>query len=910
MLKKIKIGCIALISCSGICFSTNWHTESLLTHAERLELVGSHGEAVDLYLKALGTLNEKEDRPLQEKIQWRAACASFLSGDDGKTLSILKEMKDSQRPEKWFLRGFLLRKGGKIPEAETALLTFLQKADNNNPLTDRCRWELAQLYFHRQEFDQALPYLDVLTSSENLWMRSLAHLDLAWDLLRRNKAEKALAILNAMDSYNLPSKELIYTQALLRGEAFLILENEEEALQIFSYHLDQLPADHPFLDEITYLSGWGYLKLASKILYDPNLQEGYFNLAIDRFQKLVDAHPKEETILSLAQAYLAKGKQQNDLSSLHAAERLLQRADLLSSREARAHALLIRAEVSTDHLEKDRLFRLLTSESHRGNSWYIQGWLLRGLNDLAEGERYLNHGEIVLAHDAFQRSDHTFQQAFIEAKAEVPATAIQALIWRVEALLTLNNPASSKKGYQLIRQFLKTNSDLITTTEQSDELYYLYGKAAWALGNTDGYEKAKKCWKQIYETHPQSSWAPTALFSLATMEYEQKNLKKAKQEAKELFLLLQEKYPTSSYAGDSLYFASLCDEALGTPPPQIAEIRRRVWQNYPHSRYAAEAYYHEYPYSAYAAGSSEAIEHLHRFLDEYNDSPYVIHAYYLEGMRLKDHAKTLDLPNSLEAFSLAEKKYFQLKEEDFFSFDDLPYYTSLRNHIALERATTTLQAAQLTAGVEKRTLLEEAQKILLDLQKEMEAGNDKTSRDNVVAEEMQPLVEESSYTLGRVHILLGNDAAAERIFDNILKNYKEKKITRGYFLSRIWFEKGDIALRQGEYALALEHLNQAEDCGRGKILNGDQLVEIWILKSTCYRHLNNLEQAMWYLSRAANESVITPRRLEAMYLRAEIYEEQGRHELALRQLQTLSSTGGSWGEKAKTKLKEKETYVH
>ena len=59
---------------------------------------------------------------------------------------------------------------------------------------------------------------------------------------------------------------------------------------------------------------------------------------------------------------------------------------------------------------------------------------------------------------------------------------------------------------------------------------------------------------------------------------------------------------------------------------------------------------------------------------------------------------------------------------------------------------------------------------------------------------------------------------------------------------------------------------------------------------------------MWLLSQVINENAISGQRLKAMFLRAEVYELQGRKELAKKQLVALSLKGGEWGLQAKEKL--------
>ena len=61
---------------------------------------------------------------------------------------------------------------------------------------------------------------------------------------------------------------------------------------------------------------------------------------------------------------------------------------------------------------------------------------------------------------------------------------------------------------------------------------------------------------------------------------------------------------------------------------------------------------------------------------------------------------------------------------------------------------------------------------------------------------------------------------------------------------------------------------------------------------------------MLLLSQIINEDAASNLRIKAMYLRAEIYELEERHDLAIKQLEATSIKGGDWALKAKTKLEE------
>lgn len=85
-------------------------------------------------------------------------------------------------------------------------------------------------------------------------------------------------------------------------------------------------------------------------------------------------------------------------------------------------------------------------------------------------------------------------------------------------------------------------------------------------------------------------------------------------------------------------------------------------------------------------------------------------------------------------------------------------------------------------------------------------------------------------------------------------------------------------------------------------LNPDEKLDLWIQQSQCHKEMKQLETAMLILSQVVNDETISAQRVKAMYLRAEIYELQGKPELAIKQLEATSTKGGEWALKAKQKL--------
>ena len=114
-----------------------------------------------------------------------------------------------------------------------------------------------------------------------------------------------------------------------------------------------------------------------------------------------------------------------------------------------------------------------------------------------------------------------------------------------------------------------------------------------------------------------------------------------------------------------------------------------------------------------------------------------------------------------------------------------------------------------------------------------------------------------------------------------------------------------MALNRHEHQTALECFVAAEKAiDNPQKLNPCEKFELWIHQSTCCSLLHQSDEAMRLLSRVINDEAASPLRIQAMVLRAEIYESQGRPELALKQLEAAATKGGEWGRKAQEKLEK------
>ena len=68
---------------------------------------------------------------------------------------------------------------------------------------------------------------------------------------------------------------------------------------------------------------------------------------------------------------------------------------------------------------------------------------------------------------------------------------------------------------------------------------------------------------------------------------------------------------------------------------QAQEYRKIIYENFPQSRWAAEAYFFYYPYRDYLQGDRQAIQHLSEMKSKFPDSPFTLAALLFDWNEFK-----------------------------------------------------------------------------------------------------------------------------------------------------------------------------------------------------------------------------------------------------------------------------------
>ncbi len=465
-----------------------------------------------------------------------------------------------------------------------------------------------------------------------------------------------------------------------------------------------------------------------------------------------------------------------------------------------------------------------------------------------------------------------------------------------QALLLIAEVASDAEASNLFEQSLP----FVEKGKDSDDLIYLYSSNAIRLNKNDPRFPLPDILLEKIKNPKDQTSIPGFLLLLGKYYQNQQNHLLAE----ETFVKLAKEHPKSTQAAEAWYQSAIEAEELGKDGEVIETYRRYVYELYPQSPLAPEVFFNSYSYKDYLQGDRKAMHHLQGMQSYFPKSPYTMNAYYLLGLDYLRDRKTPEgrwirkksLTSAIDYFQQCEILFKELKENGQIPHDALSYYTYLCHRAILERALTNYTVAEESAGAKRQIFLDYSADVFQKLRSELVQGQE------------QELQDEVEYGLALTFLKGNKEHEAEKLLDAILERFKQQNINKGYYISRVWYEKGLLEMKRENYSKAIEYFTFADETGKEGYLSADQQLDNWIQISQCYRAMKQLDLAMLTLSKVINENVISSLRIKAMFLRAEIYEAQGRSDLARKQLESTSKKGGEWAVKAKDKLKQEYYY--
>ncbi len=736
----------------------------------------------------------------------------------------------------------------------------------------------------------------------------LAQLNLAKIDLMNHQADSALQTLFLL-SHHLPQQHTLHQEVTyLKGWAWLAKEKNSEASACFETLLHKaLETKEEWSLQILKGLIMSYLKQAIVLELSTDQLEIILSKAEKVLQQLSVRSSIETSYLLLSDFYLIKARRLSDSESYAKACRLLERQDLFSSVEEQRQALIKCAGAAPTFQERQQFYEQLILQTSLPQNFLAKVWLLKGINHFEEGLNYQKEQALSAMNDQFEQAAEACSQAFQLASSVDLNQSALALKHQTLAY-ALQQPSKALKAWETISSLI-TDSRLLSSFEDPREVYCL---AAWiALHFKDKVilQQAKVLLQQG-KANAKSliNWTEhclkfEGLICLQLEEWLQ---------ADTIFSRLLQDYP-SFYPGEMWFW-----RAYSADKQQHIELKKeylkQVYTQDPESSYAPLAYFHLYSYQEYMQGQRKPLKHLQTMPLLFPHHPLLIHAYYLIGLYhkkdlLSEEGKLLrrrDWTAAIEAFQSAESTFDELMGKNLISLAELSYYAHIRYRAELERAQANLAIAQSSTGGKKQIYLKYAEGVFKHLIEEFASSHSLAVKTLINSLSSYPKVwAEAEFKLAQTYEEKQCWEEAEVILNAALEHYRQARITQNPGLMHVWYEKGKLAQRQADDQSALQCFIEAEKATHDyQGLTPHEKLDLWIQQSFCYKALNQLDHAMRLLSRVINDDVISPLRIKAMFLRAEIYELQGRPELAIKQLEATARKGGEWAQKAQEKLEQ------
>lgn len=923
---------------------------TIAKRAEKLFYEKLYGDAIPLYSQLFSLTQDKE---LKKQWALRLAACHLEAGQPQTTLDLLSSLSiSSYRNQTLFLMSLAYRQLDQFPQALYLLQQCAapKEACNNNLndlivrklswLSDRKWKNIKSIWPHLRLFNQGalvqsnrLNYCCILPNYERA--ANLIALEQGYHFMQMGdfaNAQRVLSSISWQSTDPLPH-ELAQLQL---AKIFLTKHDYPETLKILTLLAPHLPQEHPLNIERVYLKGWTLLAqqqesqailcfeelLPQALSSNANwsvkvlnsLIASYLRQAIkenDRDQlnhlflksdhllhELIKRDSSEASYLLLSDFYLIKAKSLSDPHSYVQAQQLLNQSELFSSPEGLRIAWLKRAAAAPSYQERSQLYEQLITQSGLPSSFYARAWFLKGLNDLEEGLRNSKQASEQNT-EPFEQAVHAFRQAI---QLETHSTLAHKYL--AIAYIHLSNTSSIRLAWQTLDQLIANNT-LLSQFEYPEEMYCLAAWTALRLNDKEILNKSRLLLQQKQAKTPFWQERYLKLEGFICMQLEEW------QQADLIFdRLLQERSYLSSH-GEAWFWRAYCASQQHQEVSK-REFFQQAYTQDPQSPYAPLAYFYFYSYRDYMQEKRKAIKHLQAMPLLFPNHPLLISAYYLIGLHHKrDYLsaegqviRRKDLTTAIDAFQLAESTFDSLFGKNSIPASDLSYFTHIRYQSQLERAQANLAIAQSSTGGKRQIYLEYAEEVFKQLTQDFNHLQSLAKKVLVQPHTPYPKIwAEAELQLAKTYEEKNDQQKADKTLNLSLEHYQNAQITQGYGLMRAWYAKGKLAQQQANPGIALHCFLEAEKATKElSVLSPSEKLDLWIQQSICYKELNKFKQSMRTLSRVINADVISPLRIKAMFLRAEIYELQGQPELAVKQLEATAQKGGEWAQKAKQKL--------
>ena len=722
----------------------------------------------------------------------------------------------------------------------------------------------------------------------------LAQLQLAKILINHFEYQEALKLLNKLPVDLLGNQPLHIERIYLKGWTLLALQQEENAITCFEELSPiAMTSQSDWSEKILQGLTTALLRQAVK-LHSVDQIEQTLSKADSILQCLIKKKRTESSDLLLSDLYLIKAKYLNDPESYSKALSLLEQSEHFSSpEEKRKISLKYSVAAPSYELRKLSFKKQLSIQPELEEKICF----LKGMNDLEEG---LSNQALTLAekNTLFRESALAFSRA---EQLNQHSNEERALTYKYLALAYLQLPDLSNTALALeTLEKLIQDETLLSTFQYPEEIYCLTAWAALRLNDKKALQQNLSHLQSLKTT--QLFWLERImkLQGLTALQLEEWT------NGDHLFEKLLQNNECKESHSEAWFWRAFCAAQQHQESLRKEYLIKAFTEN-PNSDYAPLAYFQFHSYRDYMQHKSKAIKHLQAMPHRFPNHRLLINAYTLIGLYYKkDHLSEEGLviqrkswTKAIDAFQQAESTFDQLKRSNLIPLTELSYYATLRSQAQFERAECNLAIAQQATGGKRVIYLEYAEEVFKQMIHDI-------SKDSSPKSLYPKIWAEGELGLAQVYQEKGDLTKAEEILNVSLIHYQTAQINRGYGVMCVWERKGKLAQQQKQFEEALTYFLEAEEAIQEEIilLSPNEKLDLWIQQSLCYKELQQYDQSMKILSQVINDDVISPLRIKAMFLRAEIYELEGRPELAIKQLDATAQKGGEWAQQAKEKLEK------
>lgn len=875
--------------------------------AEKLFSEGLYSDAAPFYSEALSFA---VDDTIKMELTRRLATCYVREGKPRQALALLSSSTPLQNNHSFYLMSLAHRQLGET-HAALDFLNHCTPIEGRSQEKTMIALEKGYHFFHLGDWSSAQQlFSSIILEESNPLPYQLAQLHLAKIHLLNHQEEKALETLNLLSSSLPPGHPLNLEKIYLKGWTLLAMHQEAGAVLCFEELLPQaLASKTDWSVEVLQALIASLLNQALTSGLPPEQITPLISKAEETLNQLIARAPTETSYLLMNDFYLIKAKTLSDPQAYVQAQELLERPNLFSSEEGLRQALLKKAEAAPAYPERSQLYERLSTDPNHPPSFRAKASFLKGVNAFDEGLKWQKLLDLEKASLQFERAAQAFDQTRQLAQACDPALTAHALKHQAIALAQQPETGKAKEGWGILLNLI-SDPALFSKIESPQEIYHLAGWIALRIKEPEYLAQGEQFLNKG-QNGPSAEWDERCLKLEGMLSLQSEKWK----QADALFARFLLDYPSSASLGEVWFWRAYGAERMNSLSLKKEYLQNAYTQD-PLSPYAPIAYFHYHSWREYMHGSRKAIKHLQAMPLLFPSHPLLITAHYLIGLsQKKDHlsdegqiVRRKDWTTAIEAFHLTESTFDNLLKKNLIPPQELSYYLQIRTRAQLERAQANFAIAKSSKGGKRQIYLEYAETVFKDLIHDFTAPHSLV-KEKLVASPYPKAWAEAELKLAQLYEEKENPEKAEALLNDSLKHYQEAQIAQAYGLMNVWLEKGKLAQKRKEEGAALQCFIEAEKAaGDFTGLSPNEKLDLWIQQSICYSSLHQFDPAMVLLSRVINDDVISPLRIKAMYLRAEIYEKEERPELAIKQLEATARKGGEWAQKAQEKLEKTYGY--